>query len=76
MTTGRKSNAFQVHLRGDAQVVEGKALAIAAERGIWLFNWLVASPIPGHCMGEIQVGDAAEWLPTDEILGLLASLAC
>ena len=68
------TNAFQVHLRGDREAIEGKALAIAAERGVWLFNWLVASPIPGNCVGEIQIGDAAERLPTEEIVELLARL--
>jgi hypothetical protein len=68
------ANAFQVHLRGDARTVEMGALEIAGARGVWLFNWLAASPIPGHCMGEIQVGDAAERLPTGEIVGLLRRL--
>jgi hypothetical protein len=69
------TNAFQVHLRGEAQAVETRALEVARERGAWLFNWLAASPIPGSCMGEIQVGGATERLPTGEIVDLLASLA-
>jgi threonine aldolase len=68
------TNAFQVYLPGDARAIEGKALEIAEAHGVWLFNSLAVSPIPGHCMGEIQVGDAAEKLPTDEIVELLRRL--
>lgn len=68
------TNAFQVHLRGDVEAVRAKALAIARERRVWLFHRLVPSAIPGYCMGEVQVGDAAEAIGTDEIVALLAGL--
>jgi hypothetical protein len=50
--------------------LEAKVLEVAAERGIWLFNHVMASAIPGHAMGEIQIGDAVEQLSTDEIAAL------
>jgi len=68
------TNAFQVHLRGEPPAMEAKALAVAAERGIWLFNHVAPSAIPGYAMGEIQIGDAAEHLSTAEIVALFLHL--
>lgn len=68
------TNAFQVHVRGELAAVEAAALEIASDHRIWLFNRLTASVIPGHVMGEIQIGDAADDLGTSEIVGLVAAL--
>jgi threonine aldolase len=68
------TNAFQVHLRGEPPAIEAKALTVAAERWVWLFNHLTASAIPGRAVGEIQIGDAADHPSTDEIVALLLHL--
>lgn len=68
------TNAFQVHVRGEPAAVEDAAREIAQAHGTWLFNRLAASAIPGHVMGEIQIGDAADDLGTGEVVELISGL--
>ena len=68
------TNAFQVHLRGDPRAVRGRAMDIAREQRVWLLNHVTPSVIPGHSMGEIQVGDAADAFDTGKIAEFFSRL--
>ncbi|MBL8701108.1 MAG: threonine aldolase [Alphaproteobacteria bacterium] len=68
------TNAFQVHMLGDAAQLEARALAIAQETGVWLFDHIVATPTPGISRGEIQVGAGADQLSDEEVRTLMERL--
>lgn len=68
------TNAFQVHMLGDAEALEQRVIDIARDTGVWLFDRIVPTPVPGIAMGEIQIGAAADQLSDDEIRVLIERL--
>lgn len=57
---------FHVHLRGELQTLQGRALDVAEERRVWLFHRVVPSAVPNVNMIEINVGEAALEISSDE----------
>lgn len=68
------TNAFQVHMLGEAAALEARVLEIARATGVWLFDRIVPTPVPGIAMGEIQIGAGADQLSDDEVRVLLERL--
>ena len=50
---------FHVHLRGDLQTLQARALDVAEERHVWLFHRLVPSVVPNVNVIELNIGEAA-----------------
>ena len=69
-----RSNAFRLHLPRAPDALEAMHLALASQTGVWMFNRLAPSGVPGHAMTEISIGDAADDLSDDEIVGLIERL--
>lgn len=57
---------FHVHLRGDLQTLQERALDVAEERHVWLFHRLVPSVVPNVNTIELNVGESALGIPPDE----------
>jgi threonine aldolase len=61
-----QSNGFQVHFDASPDALGRAAVALAEERGTWLFGRFVELPTPGHAFGELAVGEATmRWAPTE-----------
>lgn len=69
-----QSNAFQLHLPAAADALTAAHLALAAETGAWLFGRFAEVPLPDRAMTEISIGDAAEDIADDEVVGLVKRL--
>ena len=52
-----QANMFHLHLAADADRVAAARDAIAERDGLWLFNGVGASAVPGQSVTEIYVGD-------------------
>ncbi len=50
---------FHLHLRGDVDAMHERALDLAEERGVWLFNRPEPSVVPGVHVLELTMGEAA-----------------
>jgi threonine aldolase len=50
---------FHLHLSGDLQALQDRALDVAEERRVWLFHRLVPSVVPDVNMLELNVGEPA-----------------
>ncbi|HEY2436741.1 MAG TPA: beta-eliminating lyase-related protein [Solirubrobacteraceae bacterium] len=50
---------FHVHLRGDPETLQERALDLAAERHVWLFHRLAPSVVPNVATIELTVGEPA-----------------
>jgi len=68
------TNAFQLFMLGDAAALEARVIEIARDSGVWLFDHIRPTPVPGVAMGEIQIGAAADQLSDAEIRSLLERL--
>lgn len=66
-----QTNAFQLYLPGELAQLRQATARIAHEQRLWLFGWFSPSAIPGMCMGEVQIGDAAEALSDAEIVAAI-----
>jgi threonine aldolase len=68
------TNMMHVFLRGEIDKLRTAALAIAEEKGIWLFSNLVPTQIPTYQKFEFVAGDATLDLSNDEIIALFQAL--
>lgn len=59
-----------VYLRGDPEALLDASAEIAQEEHVALFTWLRPSEVPGYAMFEMNIGDSAAALETDEIASL------
>ncbi|WIG60537.1 MAG: Low-specificity L-threonine aldolase [Ktedonobacterales bacterium] len=62
-----QTNMMHVYLRGDIEQISDAVVAIARDERVLLFRGLRSTALPGYCMFEISIGDAAEELSDDEI---------
>jgi hypothetical protein len=68
------SNSFCVHFGAGVDALERAAVAIARDRGDWLFNRFSAGVFADRAFGEITVGDATlAWTP-EQVAAALAEL--
>lgn len=63
---------FHLHLRGDRETLQDRALALAQERRVWLFNHLEPSVVPGVNKLELNVGEPALDISPHEAAELFA----
>ncbi len=61
---------FHVHLRGDLQTLQDRALDVAEERHVWLFHRLVPSVVPNVNTIELNIGEPALEISPDEAAAL------
>ena len=54
------TNAFHLLMPGFVDELAGRNRNFATERGIWLFNAFYDSPVDGHSVGEIVIGDSSD----------------
>jgi threonine aldolase len=57
---------FHVHLRGDLQTLQERALDIAEERHVWLFHRLAPSVVPNVNVIELNIGEPGLEVSPDE----------
>lgn len=57
---------FHLHLRGDRQLLQERALDVAQERNVWLFHRLEPSVVPGISIVELNIGEPALEIPPAE----------
>jgi threonine aldolase len=57
---------FHLHLRGDLQMLQDRALDVAEERRVWLFHRLAPSVVPDVSVIELSVGEPALEIAPDE----------
>jgi len=65
---------MHLYLRGERDRLLAAALDIAAETGIWTFDWLGTTPLPNLQTLELNVGDATLDLTTEEIVDILSAV--
>ncbi len=65
------TNTFHVLLQGDRETLEGRAHAIARDRGLWVFARLYPTPYPTHSKWEFVAGDATDDVTDDEIVDVV-----
>jgi threonine aldolase len=65
---------FHVHLRGDPQALEERALELAEERRVWLFDRLVPTVVPDVSMTELNIGEPALDISPEEATELFNAL--
>ena len=63
---------IHVHLHGDRETLWRRALDLARERRVWLFNEPWGSPVPGVCQLELTVGAPALEIAPAEAAELFA----
>jgi threonine aldolase len=61
---------FHVHMRGDLQTLEGRALDVAEQRHVWLFHGVVPSVVPNVNTIELNIGEPALEISPDEVAEL------
>jgi len=64
------TNTFHVFMHGEAETLEGRAHAIARDRGIWVFARLAPTVMPEVWKWEFVVGDSTADVSDDEIVAL------
>ena len=69
-----QANMFHIFLKGDLEQLVEARNRVAQEKGIWLFNALVPTQLPGHYNSEIAIGDAGLDLTADELREALTLL--
>ena len=67
-------NMFHLFLRGDRLRLEGAALEVASESGVWLFHPLRPTSIPAYQMVEYVAGDASLDVAPAEAAALIADV--
>lgn len=53
-------NAFHLLLPGSVDALSARHRDFAREREIWLFNGFLESPVEGHCVAEVVIGDSSD----------------
>jgi threonine aldolase len=67
-----QSPLFHLHLRGDREVLRERALELARQRRVWLFNRLEPSVVPNVNKLELNIGEPALDITPDEAAELFA----
>ncbi len=65
---------FHLHLRGDRETLERRALEVARASGVWLFHHLEPTVIPGVSRLELTVGEPALEVAPDEAADLFEAV--
>jgi threonine aldolase len=65
---------FHVHLRGDREALQDRALDLAEERRVWLFRRLEPSVVPGVHKLELNLGEPALEVSPEEAADLFAAV--
>ncbi len=65
---------FHLHLRGDRDTLERRALEVARASGVWLFHRLEPSVVPGVSKLELTVGEPALEVTPAEAAELFAAV--
>jgi threonine aldolase len=65
---------FHLHLHGDRDALQERALDLAQERGVWLFHQLEPSVVPAINKLELNVGEPALDISAQEAAELFAML--
>jgi hypothetical protein len=65
---------FHLHLRGDPDTLHERALALAEERGVWLFNRPEPTVVPGVHFLELTMGEPALEVSPEEAAELYAAV--
>lgn len=63
------ANAFHLLMPGSVEQLTARNAEFASKRGIWLFKLFYASPVDGHSIGEVVIGDASDDYSIDEAVG-------
>jgi threonine aldolase len=69
-----QTRMFHLYLPADRDRLRDAALALAAETGIWTFDRVGHTPLPGYGKVEFTAGDATLDIATAEIVGLFREL--
>lgn len=59
-------NAFHLLMPGSVEDLTQRNRDFAEKRGIWLFNLFYESPVDGHSVGEVVIGDSSDDHSVDE----------
>jgi|SRR6185312_2298381 len=62
-------NAFHLLMPGSVEALTQRNRDLAEKRGIWLFNLFYESPVDGHSIGEVVIGDSSDDYDIDEAAG-------
>lgn len=54
------TNAFHLLMPGSVDELAGRNRRFATDRGIWMFNEFYESPVDGHAIGEIVIGESSD----------------
>ena len=65
---------FHLHIRGDADTLRERALDVAEQRRVWLFNRPAPTAVPGVQRVELTVGEPALEIAPDEAADLFAAV--
>lgn len=68
------TNMMQVYLRGEREALQSAMLDVAEETGVFMFQRLHPTMIPGQQIAEFTVGDATLDLDVDEVVGLFKTV--
>jgi threonine aldolase len=68
------TNMFHAYLPVDAERLLERSVALAETRKVALFTRTRAAVLPGHCVVEVSIGDAASAIDDDELEGLVRGL--
>lgn len=63
------ANAFHLLIPGTVQALTSRNRDFARDRGVWLFNLFYESPVDGHAVGEVVIGDSSDDYTIDEAAG-------
>lgn len=69
-----QTRMFHLYLPGERDRLRDAALDVAAETGIWSFDRVGSTPIPGVGKVEFSAGDATLALATEEIIGIFRAV--
>ena len=69
-----QTTMMHLYLRGDTGRLLAAARAVSAATGVWTFDRLAPTPVPGIQRWEWTVGDATLELPTAELVEIFAAL--
>jgi threonine aldolase len=63
---------FHLHVHGDRETLEQRALDLARERRVWIFHRLAPSVVPGISKLELNIGEPALEISPEEAAELFA----
>jgi threonine aldolase len=69
-----QTNGFGLLMPRDAGALKAAHLAVGAEHSLWLSGGITATSVPDVAKLEVQIGDAADDVRDDDVVGLVAEL--